>query len=187
MRYQLICIRRPSKLSGSLLFSIAILLAWIVIAPSQGLAQSDNKVTRVIELDPVEGSLFINMGLVGEGAPPPQATVTLHSFGDEFQVNFKLVARPLEQLFFDGSYSLYFTTRSSPDEYVHREPRSGRFKFNVDFTGTINVWGAFAFNIDVDEPQITAFIAFDPDDGRAFDPILDLSPNRVVFSGTSVR
>ena len=38
MPHHSICILRPSKLSGSLLFSMAILLAWIVIAPSQGLA-----------------------------------------------------------------------------------------------------------------------------------------------------
>ncbi len=185
MRYQLICIRRPSKLSGSVLFGMAILLAWTVIAPSRGLAQADNKVTRVIDLEPVEGSSFINSDIFGRGEPPPQATVTLHSFGDEFQVNFKLVARPLLQQFFGGSYSLYFTMQSSPDEYIHGEFRSGRFKFNTDFTGTINVWVGFAFGIGVDDPQITAFIAFDPDDGRAFDPSRD--SNRIVFVGTSFR
>ena len=185
MRYQLICIRRPSKLSGSVLFGMAILLAWTVISPSQGLAQADNKITRVIELEPVEGSRFIQLGVVAGGAPPPQASVTLHSFGGDAPENFKLIARPLRQLFFGGSYSLYFTTQSSPDEYVHRETGSGRFKFNTDFTGTINVWGGFVFGIGVDDPQITAFIAFDPDDGRAFDPNIDF--HLIVFSGTSVR
>ncbi len=185
MPHHSICILRPSKLSGSLLFSMAILLAWIVIAPSRGLAQSDDKITRVIDLEPVEGSRFIGLDSAGNGEPPPKATVTLHSFGGDAVVNFKLVARPLLQQLFGGSYSLYFTTQSSPDEYIHGEFRSGRFKFNTDFTGDINVWGVFAFNIGVDEPQITAFIAFDPDDGRAFDPIVD--SDRIVFSGTSVR
>lgn len=80
---------------------------------------------------------------------------------------------------------MYFTKRSSPDEYVHQEFGSGRFKFNTDFTGRINVWGVFAFGLGVDDPQITAFIAFDPDDGRAFDPNIDF--HLIVFSGTSVR
>lgn len=96
MPHHSICILRPSKLSGSLLFSMAILLAWIVIAPSRGLAQSDDKITRVIELEPVEGSSFIQSGIaVGSGAPPPQAIVRLHSFGGDAAVNFRFFARPL--------------------------------------------------------------------------------------------
>lgn len=183
MRYQSICIRHPSKLSRPLLFSIATLLAWIAIAPSLGIAESGDKITRVIKLDPVEGSNFTSWA--ENGQPPPQATVTLHSFGGEGPVNYKLVARPMFQLYNHASYALYFTTRSSPSEYVHGEFGSGRFKFNTDFLGDINVWGTFAFNIGVDDPQITAFIVYDPDDGRAFNPGVDA--DRVIFSGTSVK
>jgi hypothetical protein len=171
MRYQLICIRRPSKLSGSLLFGMAILLAWIVIAPSQGLAQSDDKITRVIELEPVEGSGFLIPNQ--NAAIPPQVTVTIHAFGGDAAVNFKLIARPLRQVVNAGSYALYVTTDASLDEYMHGVSEGGRSKFNTNFTGTINVWVAANFQIGVDDPQITAFIVFDPDDGRAFDPIID--------------
>ena len=182
MRYQLICIHRPSKLSGSLLFGMAILLAWIVIAPSQGLAHSDGKITRVIELEPVEGSSFLIPNQ--NAAIPPQATVTIHAFGGDAAVNFKLVARPLRQRVNAGSYALYVTTEASPDDYIHGVSAGGRFKFNTDFTGTINVWVVANFQIGVDDSQITAFIVFDPDDGRAFDPSID--SDRLVFSGTSV-
>ena len=99
-------------------------------------------------------------------------------------VNFKLIARPLRQQVNDGSYALYVTTDASPAEYIHGESEGGRFKFNSDFTGTVNVWVAANFGIGVDDPQITAFIVFDPDDGRAFDRIAD--SDRIVFSGTSV-
>jgi len=80
---------------------------------------------------------------------------------------------------------LYFTTRSSPDEYVHGELGSGHFKFNVDFKGNVNLWVADAFGLTLDRPRITFFIAWDPDDGRPFRPSLDME--RVVFSGTSIR
>jgi hypothetical protein len=142
-----------------------------VISPSKDLAQSEEAIPRVIDLEPVEGSSFIVTN--GKAATPPQATVTLHSFGGDAPVNFKLVARLLRQLFDGGSYSVYLTTRSSPDEYVHEEFGSGRFKFNTDFTGDINLWSVRAFGLEVDDPQITAFIVFDPDDGRAFDSFLD--------------
>jgi len=165
---------------------MAILLAWIVIAPSQGLAQSDGKITRVIDLEPVEGSIYIATSGVGNGAPPPEASVTIHAFGGDAAVNFKLIARPLRQQVKDGSYALYVTTDASPGDYDHEMSEGGRFKFNSDFTGTVNVWVAANFGIGVDDPQITAFIVFDPDDGRAFDPSKDLDLDRIVFSGTSV-
>ena len=155
-----------------------------MIAPSQGLAQSEGKITRVIDLEPVEGSSFIATSPVGSGAPPPEASVTIHAFGGDAVVNFKLVARPLRQQVNAGSYALYVTTEASPDDYIHGVSAGGRFKFNTDFTGTINVWVVANFQIGVDDSQITAFIVFDPDDGRAFDPSID--SDRLVFSGTSV-
>jgi hypothetical protein len=169
--------------------SLAILFAFAVVLPSIGHAQAENKVTRTIELEAVEGSPFIITGgdgeLAGMGAPPPSAMVSFHTFGGSSAVETKFKAMPIRQEWERGAYALYITTGDSPADYVDGAAGNGRVKFNTDFNGTINIWGTFSFFLNLDAPQITAFVAYDPDDGRSFNPDTDL--HRLIFVGTSIR
>ncbi len=171
---------------------VSILLALAAVAPiaMDSYSQAAGKVTRLIELAPVEGSPFLQTASFGGGVPPPDATVKIVSFSQVFRDEATLTFRGLnfQPSGSEAAYALYLTTRPSPEQYVHGEFGSGRIIFNVTAASTISVsqnLGIEPAGMRVDTPIITCFIAFEPDDGRAFDPLTDM--DRVVFVGTSIR
>lgn len=180
---------KRSGLTLRVFTSSAIFLAIVLAVASTSFAQTENKITRQVELEPVDGSPFIITGgdwqYPGNNAPPASASGTLHTFGGTSVVQYRFNAMPIRQLSGDGSYSLYVTTQASPADYVHGERNSGRIQFNTDWNGHVNLWGVLVFLTDLDAPTITLFIAYDPDDGEPFDPGSDMG--RIVFSGTSMR
>jgi hypothetical protein len=140
--------------------------------------------TRVVVLEPVEGHWALGIPW-SKAHPNPSAKVSIHYWGNSGLQgpDCHLLVKGARVLWREQSYALYFTTRNSPEEYVHGEAGSGRFLFNMSWVGVYENWtGGCGANDE--PPTLTFFIAVEYDDGRPFMPHLDM--DKVVFVGTDV-
>lgn len=121
---------------------------------------------------------------IGMGNKLPSATMQIHHFPPFplSRTQLEFTVRGLNGLRGDEVYGLYVTPASSAEFYVSGDPSNLRKLFNVDFNGT---WHTFAGADPLlfDSLTITVFVVLEKDDGREFDPSLDLAT--VILEGTS--
>lgn len=173
---------RREQVLRTVLFSLFLAGASAGLMPAQAFSQNSESAARVIDLQPVEGAPYLDEKV--------RATVTLWNSGAPGSEPSLSSRVNLKGLFMQngwGAYGLYFTTKPGPSDYVHGEDGSFRQTlFNTDYECKYEDWKHIGDRgIDTDTPTITVFIVFDPDDGRPFDPALDME--RVALVGTSTR
>jgi hypothetical protein len=82
-----VTVLKRSGLTLRVFTSSAIFLAIVLAVASTSFAQTENKITRQVELEPVDGSPFIITGgdwqYPGNNAPPASASGTLHTVHGE--------------------------------------------------------------------------------------------------------
>lgn len=177
--------RRPTireGISWTALLSLFLAGASTGIMPAEAVSQNSESAVRVIYLQPVKGAPYLEEEV--------RATVTLWEAGEpgsESGLSSRVNLKGLHMQDGWGAYGLYYTTKAGPADYVHGERGSFRQTlFNTDYDCKYEDWKHIGDRgIDTDTPIITVFIVFDPDDGRPFDPALDME--RVALTGTSMR
>ena len=135
--------------------------------------------TRVIRLEPK-----FDESLTGIGNAPAAGTMTIFNYNERFREEFEFTVRGLPTLRGRDVLGLYISPAESAADYQPGDSRNFRVLFNVDFNGH---WHLFALLPEdtFELPTLTVFVVKEADDGREFDPSLDLGD--VVLEGTSTR